>query len=818
VEKQNTAETIKQLQSCISDLTSVLALPALWTGNEPSQIISTLLDGVVGMLRLDFAYARLGNGSPVEFLRVAQRQTPLPPPATVGDALKSWLSGDPKASPLLISNPIGEGQVNISSLRLGFNDQGDLVVAASRRRDFPTKIEKLLLQVAANQATIGLQEARVQNERKRAAEELEQKVGERTRQLTAVNEELVREITEREHAQEEQRKLAALVENSTDLIGVASLEGAALFLNPAGQRMVGLEGDDQVSGTTVFDYVAEPELERFRKEVLPTMVSDGRWEGEISLRHLQTGAAIPMLHHIFFIKEPGTDRQLGLATISRNMTARKLAEKTLLESERRFSIMFDKAALAIALSRLPDRIIVDVNEAWVKIFGFTREEVIGKTSVQLGINRDMDERAHLFAQLLQGDSVRDREITFVTKANGERLISCNMDVVTMGRDKYVLSTMHDVTELRRAEEQRRRSEAYLTEGQRLSHTGSWAWNVSNGELYWSDEHYRIFGLHPEKFELTIEAAREFIHPEDRHAANQAFEKAIGEADEFDSNFRIVRPDGTVRYVHSQGHPVFDDSGDLTEYVGTIMDTTHRELSEGALRQAHAELAHFSRVLTVGELTASIAHEVNQPLGAIVTNGNASLRFLSRDKPDLEASREAIDCMITDAMRASEVIKRIRALLKKTAPEKTPLNINEIIEEVIGLSAGQLARNQIVTRTELEPLSSVLGDRVQLQQVMLNLILNANDAMSEPGWQLRELLITSKGTAPDEITVGVSDSGTGIRIKEQAGIFDAFVTTKEDGLGLGLSISRTIIEAHGGRLWATPHNGAGTTFQFTLPAR
>jgi hypothetical protein len=196
VETQNTAETIKQLQGCISDLTSVLALPALWTGNEPSQIINTLLDGIFGMLRLDFAYARIGNGSPVEFLRVAQRQTPVASPGTIGEELKSWLSGDFKTSPLLIPNPLGAGKVNIAPLRLGFVGEIGVLVAASTRRDFPTKTETLLLRVAANQATIGLQEALVGNERKRAAEELEQKVGERTRQLTAVNEELVREITQ----------------------------------------------------------------------------------------------------------------------------------------------------------------------------------------------------------------------------------------------------------------------------------------------------------------------------------------------------------------------------------------------------------------------------------------------------------------------------------------------------------------------------------------------------------------------------------------------------------------------------------------------
>jgi C4-dicarboxylate-specific signal transduction histidine kinase len=280
---------------------------------------------------------------------------------------------------------------------------------------------------------------------------------------------------------------------------------------------------------------------------------------------------------------------------------------------------------------------------------------------------------------------------------------------------------------------------------------------------------------------------------------------------------VNRPDGTEINIHTMAHPVFNEAGELTEYVGTIMDTTERRKAEEALSDAHAELAHVSRVLTMGELTASIAHEVNQPLGAIVTNGNACLRLMSRATPDLEGSREAVECMISDAMRASEVIRRIRTLLRKTTAEKAPLNINETIEEVIALSASELARNQVALRAELETYSPpVLGDRVQLQQVLLNLILNGNEAMSLPGWQPRELVITSRKTRDDEVTVALQDTGHGIVPGDQERIFDAFITSKPGGLGLGLSISRTIIEAHGGRLWATQNKIRGATFQFTLP--
>jgi PAS domain S-box-containing protein len=625
-------------------------------------------------------------------------------------------------------------------------------------------------------------------------------------------------ITDLKVAEEEQRKLASLVENSTDFIAIASTEGQVLFVNSAGRQMVGLSGDEEVKATALVEYVALEDQERFLREILPAIIEEGRWEGEMRMRHFKSGASVPMLHHSFFIKESANGRRLALATIGRDITSRKRAERTLLESERKFSIIFDKASFAIALARLPEGFIVDVNEAWSELFGFRRAEAVGKTSLELGINRDHPASRRLFVELQNQGSVRNREFVFFTKAGDARLVSCNIDVVDFGGNKYLLSTLNDITEHQRIEEERHRSEAYLTEGQRLSHTGSWAWNASSGELVWSEEHFRICGLDP-SMGKPPQPAMEVIHPEDRSFVEAAFEKAIREQTDFELDCRIVRPDGTVRYVHSLAHPIFNKAGDLTEYVGTIIDTTEQKLSEQALRQAHAELAHFSRVLTVGELTSSIAHEINQPLGAIVTNGNASLRLLSRETPDLEGSREAIDCMISDAMRASEVIGKIRALLKKTGPERIALDINETIRDVIALSANELAMNKVSLRTELaEDLQPVLGDRVQLQQVMLNLILNSNEAMSNPTWQPRELIISSGASKTDEVTVAVQDSGIGISPEDRERIFDAFNTTKEGGLGLGLSISRTIIEAHGGRLWTSRNEGTGATFEFTLPTR
>jgi C4-dicarboxylate-specific signal transduction histidine kinase len=248
-----------------------------------------------------------------------------------------------------------------------------------------------------------------------------------------------------------------------------------------------------------------------------------------------------------------------------------------------------------------------------------------------------------------------------------------------------------------------------------------------------------------------------------------------------------------------------------------MDVTSTQQAEEALRKAQTDLAHVSRVTTAGELVASIAHEVNQPLGAIVTNGSACLRLLSRETPDLEKSREVIGRMISDGMRASEVIKRIRDLLHKAPLERAPLNINETVQEVLELVNSDVLRSKVKLQAELAAdLPPVVGDRIQLQQVILNLILNARDAMSDVHTHPREILISTRKNKFGDVVVAVWDSGKGLDEKDAERIFDPFFTTKAEGMGLGLSISRRIIEDHHGTLWAKPNRDRGATIQFTLP--
>ena len=293
--------------------------------------------------------------------------------------------------------------------------------------------------------------------------------------------------------------------------------------------------------------------------------------------------------------------------------------------------------------------------------------------------------------------------------------------------------------------------------------------------------------------------------------------------DFDFEHRSLMPNGSVKYFRVVGHPSTKDDAGRVEFVGAVTDITERKLAEKALQEkevslheTQAELAHVSRLTTMGELAASIAHEVNQPLVGVVTNASASLRFLAGDSPNLVEAREALRAIIRDGNRAADVISRMRGLFKKAWPTKERLNINEAIEEVAILTRGEARRNKVALRMELAAnLPSVMADRVQIQQVMMNLILNGIEAMSAVEDRKRDLIVRTQRGEGDHVRVAVQDSGVGFDPLNAERIFDAFHTTKPGGMGMGLTISRSIVESHGGRLWATANDGPGATFQFTV---
>jgi PAS domain S-box-containing protein len=384
------------------------------------------------------------------------------------------------------------------------------------------------------------------------------------------------------------------------------------------------------------------------------------------------------------------------------------------------------------------------------------------------------------------------------------------------RERVEDALREQLTERRRAEEELRRSEAYLAEGQRISHTGSWGWNVATGELFWSREHFRICGFDPETAKPSYPMFLERIHPKDRLFVEQTLDRAVRERSDLEMDYRIVLTDGSTKYLQSLGHPVIRESGDLVEFVGTVMDVTERKRAEEALREAQAELTHVTRVTTLGEMTASIAHEINQPLAAVVNNASACLRWLAGQVPNLEEARQSVALIIADGHRAGEIISRIRALAKKAPPQKDWVNINETILEVIALARSEVQGNRVSLQTQLsDDVPLIVGDRIQLQQVILNLITNAIEAMSGVDERSRVVQVGSSKDESQGVRVAVRDSGPGLDPKSLDHLFTAFYTTKPQGMGMGLAISRSIIEAHGGRLWAVPNDGPGATFQFTL---
>ena len=373
----------------------------------------------------------------------------------------------------------------------------------------------------------------------------------------------------------------------------------------------------------------------------------------------------------------------------------------------------------------------------------------------------------------------------------------------------------DIEDRKRAEEELRRSEAKLVESQRVSQTGSFVWNISTGERFGSKEFFRILGYDQPR-SVTFDMILQRAHPEDRAFVEWTIDHATRDGKDLDYEHRLLMPDGSVKYVHVVAHLVRDQAEQL-EFIGAVVDVTATKQAEEKLHKAQMELAHVTRVTTLGELTASIAHEVNQPLTAVIANADAALRWLNREIPDLAAACRSVEWVIDDSNRANEVIRRVRSLAKKTDLEKMPLDLNQVVKEAIALVRRELNSHRVSLRAELAPaLPEIFGDRIQLQQVIINLLINGIDAMQPVTDRPRELVVRSGQDETSQLRLTVTDCGVGITAENVNRLFNAFFTTKTNGLGMGLSICRSIVEAHGGRLSASGNEGPGATFQFVLP--
>jgi PAS domain S-box-containing protein len=576
VQPEDRTEEIKRLQRCVNDLVSVLALPAMWSGGEPSQIVHTLLDGLLRMLQLDLIYVRLnetGGQPPVEMARFAPSQKQIAPVHGIGDLLMQWRGTVLQEWPRILSNPEGGRDISIIPLGLGLQGEIGVLVAGSERADFPLRTEELVLNVAANQASIGLHEARHLAEQKRLANELDLRVALRTAELAAANEALRKEIADRKHAEEDLRsseeKHRVILEVANDAVISMDEKGDIVFANPATKRIFGYDPAEIVNKPLTV--------------LMPEMM-------------------------------------------------RKLHEN-----------------------------------------GFKRYLATGKR--------------HLNWQGV--------EVTAQRKDGREFPVEVSFGEIIGEGHKAFTGFIRDISERKQAEEKLR-------------------------------------------------------------------------------------------------------------------------LSEQNLQITQAELARVSRLTTMGELAASIAHEVNQPLTAVTNNASACLRLLANRNLAQDVLRQALEEIVADCTRASSVIARIRAFLKKKPAETIELDMNEVIHETLALAGRELAEHRVRVEHQLtQPLPSVLADRVQLQQVLLNLIMNGVEAMACNDDQARLLRVESRVDESGNVLVEVHDLGTGLGDEPDL-IFTPFYSTKETGMGMGLPISRSLVEGHRGRLWAEPNAPRGSVFSFTLP--
>jgi len=699
------SDEVKHLQRCINDLVTVLALPAIWSGGDPSHVLHTLLDALMRMLRLALVSVRLTDPvgeSPLEIVRVAEQRGPMPSAHEICEALSQCFKNESRKWPPQLRNLMGEGDVSIVPLPLGLQGELGVIVVVAERTDFPRQTEALLLSVAANQASIGLQEARLLSQQKRLASELDRRVEQRTAELATANEGLRKELSERRLVEERlgqgERELkrsevrkAAIVDAALDCIVTINHEGCITEFNPAAEHTFGYRRDE-VLGKRLVDVIIPPSLREKHRQGFARYMATG--EGQVLGKRIEMTA----------VRADGSQFPVELA-----------------------------------ITRIP-------LEGPPSFTGYLR----------------------------------------------------------------------DITERTRARQELRRSEAFLAEAQHLSRIGSFSWRVETDEITWSEQLYRIFQIDRDA-QVTFELIGTRIHPEDLAVFQEHIARTRRDRSEVRLEFRLQMPDGAVKYVHVAAH-IRGDHGQL-EYIGAVQDVTERRSSEEALNKARSALSQVARVTSLGVLTASIAHEVNQPLSGIVTNASTCLRMLAADPPNVEGARETVRRTIRDGNRASEVISRLRALFSKKSAVTQSMDLNEATREVIALSLSELRRSRVVLRPELaDNLPLVTGDRVQLQQVILNLLRNAADAMNTIDDRPRDLVIRTEPEDEDRVRLSVSDVGIGLEPRAADRIFEAFYTTKDEGMGIGLSVSRSIIERHDGRLWATPNNGPGITFSFSIPCR
>src|SRR5580700_1295536 len=638
------------------------------------------------------------------------------------------------------------------------------------------------------------------------------------RQAEAAGAELQRQ---NELLRRRERELREVIETIPAMAWSAAADGAAEFFNGRWLAYAGLT-TDQVQGWGWTVAVHPDDMNLLADYWRTVLASSQAGEIEARLRRCDGVYRWFLFRATPFVDDNG--KIVKWYGINTDIEERKKAEQALRRSE---AYLAEAQRLTHTGSCAVDgtsREILYWSEEMFRLFGFDPQQELptwdqwlqrihpeDRDKFTMAGDRTFLEKAHCDVEFR---TVNPDGTVQQIHAIGHPVLSAEGELV------QVVGTMVDITERKRAEEALKRSETYLAQAQRVAHIGSWVFDTVRMEpVHLSKEWFRLQDFDPKDGMPTWKQRLQRIHPKDRERYEQAFNRAIAEKSDLDAEFRILLPHSDVRYIRSLGHPVLDASGKVRQLMGVVMDVTERRQAEEEherLRQELANLAHLNRVSTIGELTASLAHEIKQPIGAAVTNADACVRLLDRDQPDLPEAREAALEMAKDARRAAEIIDRLRSLYQKGSSQLETIEINEVIREMVVMLQNEANRHSVTIRTVLaEGLPMVMADRVQLQQVLLNLMLNGIEAIRPASG---ELSIKSKVGDDSQLLISVTDTGVGLPTESTEQIFNPFFTTKSRGTGLGLAITRSIVESHGGRIWATSNSGPGATFYFTLPSR
>jgi PAS domain S-box-containing protein len=638
------------------------------------------------------------------------------------------------------------------------------------------------------------------------------------------------DVTERKHAEEALReseaKIRRLVDSNIIGIFVWDFDGRILEANDEFLRMVSYAREDLVSGRVRWAELTPPDWRDRNSARIEQQKSGGRFEPFEKEFTRKDGSRVPILIGGATFEEGGNQ---GVAFVL-DLTERKRVEDALREREiqlaearRELRQMIDTIPIPVA-SYSADARRDFVNAAWKQYTGLSDEAALGTKWSVVAHPDDIAGGDKMWRDALAtGEPWHTEER--VRRADGQYRWFCIDRVAARDENGKIIKwygSAYDIEDRKRAEDALRESEYRLR--QIIETVPGLLWSLApDGEpTYFNQRFLDYFGKPFEDFKHGGWLA--LIHPDDVPETERTFSHAIQTGSSYQGVLRFRRADGEYRWHEGRGEPLRDRQGNIVQWYGLSVDIDEAKKAEDRLRrsesylaEAQLELAHANRVATMGQLTASITHEVNQPITAAVTYALAARRFLSAKPPNLREVDEALSLSVKEGNRAGEVVGRVRALIKKAPARKDAVEMNNAILEVIALTRREAANNGISVRTQLaEGLPRVQGDRVQLQQVLLNLIINAIEAMREVDEEERELLVGTRNE-PDGVLVEVRDSGPGFASAALERAFEAFYTTKSDGLGLGLSICRSIIEAHHGRLWASPNMPRGAIFRFTAPA-